>query len=53
MAEGLISLLCGPASAWQRPSREAHMRAHSYSWDDATDLLLQALGAADRGAHAA
>jgi glycosyltransferase involved in cell wall biosynthesis len=53
MAEGLISLLCGPASAWQRVSREAHMRAHSYSWDDATDLLLQALGAADRGAHAA
>lgn len=46
MASGLLALLTGSASAWQQASERAHARAHAYSWDDATDLLLQALPAA-------
>lgn len=43
MASAMVVLCQQPASAWQHMSQRAHERAHSYSWLDATDRLLQLL----------
>ena len=43
MALAILALCHQPASAWQRMSQRAYAQSHSYSWDDATDLLLQSL----------
>lgn len=43
MADALVRLLSEPASAWRRRSQLAHMRAHAYSWDDATKRFLALL----------
>lgn len=44
MATALIALLQSPPEAWQRMSTIAYQRAHAYSWQDATALLLEAIG---------
>ena len=43
MADALVGLLNEPASAWRLRSQQAHMRAHAYSWDDATQRFLALL----------
>ena len=43
MADALLRLLNEPASAWRARSQQAHMRAHAYSWDDATQRFLKLL----------
>jgi glycosyltransferase involved in cell wall biosynthesis len=43
MAQALVSLCQQPAAAWMDLSARAHRRAHSYSWSDATTLLLAAI----------
>ena len=44
MAAALVALLQSPAQAWRRMSTISYERAHAYSWDDATALLLKAMG---------
>ena len=44
MAAALVALLRSPAEAWRRMSTISYQRAHAYSWDDATALLLKAIG---------
>lgn len=44
MATALVALLRSPPEAWKRMSTISYQRAHSYSWDDATALLLKAIG---------
>ncbi len=43
MAHAIVALCQQPASVWQHMSQRAYVKSHSYSWDDATDLLLNAL----------
>jgi hypothetical protein len=43
MADALVRLFNEPASAWRLRSQQAHMRAHAYSWDDATQRFLALL----------
>ncbi|MFZ2736731.1 MAG: glycosyltransferase family 4 protein [Burkholderiaceae bacterium] len=43
MATAIVALCTLPADQWQSMSDRAYDRAHNYSWDDATALLLQAL----------
>ena len=43
MADALVELLTGPAASWRAVSDRAHERAHSYSWDDATERFLAAI----------
>jgi glycosyltransferase involved in cell wall biosynthesis len=43
MADALVRLLSEPVSAWRLRSQQAHVRAHAYSWDDATQRLLALL----------
>jgi glycosyltransferase involved in cell wall biosynthesis len=43
MAAAIVSLCAGPLEQWSACSDRAHRRAHTYSWDDATDRLLDAL----------
>ncbi len=45
MARALVALCQQPVGAWEHMSKRAHERAHSYSWIDATDRLLQLLQA--------
>lgn len=49
MAAAIVTLCTLPAADWRRMSDRAYERAHSYSWDDATDRLLQALEGARGG----
>lgn len=44
IATALKALLRSPADAWRRMSVISYERAHAYSWDDATALLLEAIG---------
>ena len=44
MAAALVALLQSPPDAWKRMSTISYQRAHSYSWNDATALLLKAIG---------
>lgn len=41
MAAAIVALAQEPPAAWQARSRRAHDRAHGYSWDDASDMLLE------------
>ncbi|MCG9083984.1 glycosyltransferase family 4 protein [Laribacter hongkongensis] len=43
LAAGVVRLCSQPPEQWCRMSGQAHARAHAYSWDDATDRLLQVL----------
>lgn len=43
MADAIVALYTMPESDWQRMSQRAYALAHGFSWEDATDLLLQAL----------
>jgi glycosyltransferase involved in cell wall biosynthesis len=43
MADALVRLLSEPVSAWRLRSQQAHVRAHAYSWDDATQRFLALL----------
>ena len=45
IADAIVALFSAPAVDWRRMSDRAHARAHAWTWDDATDRLLQALGA--------
>lgn len=43
MAKAIIALLRQPAQDWLQLSDRAYQKAHSYSWEDATTRLLNAL----------
>ena len=43
MAEAIVALCQLPAAEWLAMSTRAYERAHSYSWEDAADRLLQIL----------
>ncbi|MFO1413337.1 MAG: glycosyltransferase family 4 protein [Burkholderiales bacterium] len=44
MAAAIVALCGGPEADWRRASARAHARAHRWSWEDATDRLLEVLG---------
>ena len=44
MGTALVALLRSSSEAWKRMSTISYQRAHAYSWDDATALLLKAIG---------
>jgi glycosyltransferase involved in cell wall biosynthesis len=44
IAAALLTLLRSPAETWRRMSTISYERAHAYSWNDATALLLEAIG---------
>lgn len=46
MADAIVALCRMPPVAWELASQRAYQRARRHSWDDATNGLLQALGAA-------
>lgn len=41
MAAAIVALAEEPPAAWHARCRRAHDRAHGYSWDDASDMLLE------------
>jgi len=43
MAAAIVTLSTLPAAEWRRMSDRAYERAHGYTWDDATDRLLNVL----------
>lgn len=45
IADAIVALCSAPAAEWRRMSERAHARAHAWTWDAATDRLLQALAA--------
>jgi glycosyltransferase involved in cell wall biosynthesis len=46
MAAAIVAMCRQSAPDWQTCSARAHRKAHGYSWDDAANLFLAALGTA-------
>ena len=41
MADAVVDLLTRPEADWEAMSARAHARAHGYTWEHATERLLQ------------
>jgi len=43
LAKAVIKILSLPNEDWMKMSDQAYLTAHSYTWDDATDLFEKSL----------